>query len=174
MLESKAKILKRMAKEEQLEAEGKRDFCSYIFEKREELGISDWGLAAHAQALIIAGSETSATVLSGLTYWLCRTPDVYEKLKREVRSRFKSSEEITSTSATFPYLTAVIHETLRIYPPVPIGMPRITPKGGGMVAGVWVPGGVCVQLHLSQSFWSLEMMLMNSDDGRCPDVGSDP
>jgi cytochrome P450 len=85
VLESKRKILTRMEKEKTMEAEGKRDFCSYIFEKREELKITDWSLAAHSQALIIAGSETSATVLSGLTYWLCRTPDVYETLKREVR-----------------------------------------------------------------------------------------
>ena len=122
----------------------RRDFSSYLLEKRDELGISDWSLAGYAQTLIMAGSETTATAFCGLTYYLCRTPEVYEKLKEEVRNRFKSADEITSHSATFSYLTAIIHEILRIYPPVPIGLPRVTPKGGAMVAGVSVPGGVSV------------------------------
>lgn len=136
--QSKAKLLARMDKGD-LE---RRDFCSYLLEKKEELELTDWNLAGYAQTLIIAGSETTATLFCGLTYYLCRTPEVYEKLKDEVRGRFKTADEITSHSATFPYLTAVIHETLRIYPPVPIALPRITPKGGAMVAGVFVPEGV--------------------------------
>jgi cytochrome P450 len=142
--QSKAKLLARMEKGE-LE---RRDFCSYLLEKKEALGLNDWNLAGYAQTLVIAGSETTATLLCGLTYYLCRTPEVYEKLKDEVRGRFKSTDEITSHTATFPYLTAVINETFRIYPPVPIAMPRITPKGGAMVAGVFVPEGVG-RLHLS-------------------------
>jgi hypothetical protein len=137
--QSKAKLLVRMEKGD-LE---RRDFFSYILEQIEELGLTDSNLVGYAQTLIIAGSETTATLLCGLTYYLCRTPEVYEKLKNEVRSRFKTTDEITGHSATFPYLTAVIHETFRIYPPVPIAMPRITPKGGAMVAGVFVPEGVC-------------------------------
>lgn len=139
--QSKAKILQRMQKEESGALE-RRDFCSYIFEKREELRITDWEMAAHSNALIVAGSETTATILSGMTYWLCRTPDVYEKLKREIRGKFKRSEEVDSLSATLPYMNAVINETLRIYPPISIGMPRVTPPGGEMIGGVFVPGGV--------------------------------
>jgi hypothetical protein len=75
-------------------------------------------------------------------------------------------------SAVFPYLTAVIHETLRIFPPVPIGMPRITPKGGGMVAGVWVPGGVGAISFLPISGCGLgRWMLTMTDYGRRPHVG---
>ncbi|KAH8786726.1 cytochrome P450 [Hyaloscypha sp. PMI_1271] len=142
--QSKAKLLVRMEKGD-LE---RRDFFSYILEQIEELGLTDSNLVGYAQTLIIAGSETTATLLCGLTYYLCRTPEVYEKLKNEVRSRFKTTDEITGHSATFPYLTAVIHETFRIYPPVPIAMPRITPKGGAMVAGVFVPEGTIVGVHL--------------------------
>jgi cytochrome P450 len=57
-------------------------------------------------------------------------------------ARYKSSSEITSLTATFPYLTAVIQEALRMYPPVPFGMPRVVPKGGETVDGLSVPGGV--------------------------------
>jgi len=145
--QSKAKILARMEKGD-LE---RRDFCSYLFENKEELGLTDWNLAGYANVLIMAGSETSAALLSGLTYYLCRTREVYKKLKDEVRGRFKTTDEITSQRATFPYLTAVIQEALRIYPPSPIAAPRITPKAGGMVAGVFVPGGTTVGVNM----WSV-------------------
>lgn len=136
--QSKAKILHRIEKGDHV----RRDFCSYIFEKKEELKLTEWNLAGYAQVFIVAGSETSATTLTALAYYLCRTPRVYQKLKDDVRRRFQTSDQITSLGATFPYLTAVIQETLRIYPPVPVGVPRITPKGGAMVAGVFVPEGV--------------------------------
>lgn len=139
---SKAKILARMER-----GSDRKDFVSYIFAKKDELKITDWEMAAHSNALIVAGSETSATLLSGLTYYLCRTPSVYAKLKEEIRSNFKSTEEINSQTATLPYLTAAINETFRIYPPIPIGMPRLTPSGGDEVAGHFVPGGVSTPSH---------------------------
>ncbi|KAE9366697.1 cytochrome P450 [Stipitochalara longipes BDJ] len=140
---SRDKVLARMERGEM----ERRDFCSYLFDKKEEFEFNDWNLAGYASTLIMAGSETTATAFCGLTYYLCRTPEVYEKLKDEVRGRFKTADEITSHNATFPYLTAVIHEALRIYPPVPIAMPRVTPKGGAMVAGVFVPEGAVVGVH---------------------------
>jgi len=68
MMQSKAKIEARLAR-----GEGERkDFCSYIFELRDEMMLNDWHMAAYSSALIIAGSETTATTLGFLTYWLCK------------------------------------------------------------------------------------------------------
>ncbi|RDW86029.1 cytochrome P450-6 [Coleophoma crateriformis] len=140
--QSKAKIIKRRDRGEK----DRKDFCSYLFEIQKEMKQSDWELTANSQALIIAGSETVATTLSAMTHWLCKIPRAYLKLKEEVRSRFNSASEITSQSATFPYLTAVIHETLRIVPPVSHATPRTTPKGGKTVGGVFVPRGTSVSV----------------------------
>jgi cytochrome P450 len=118
---------------------------SYILAKRDELRITDWEMAAHSNALIVAGSETSATVLSGLHYYLLNNPDTYQKLKEEVRGRFQSVAEVDAKSIErLPYLTACIEETFRIYPPIPIAMPRVTPKGGCEIAGRYVPEGVSI------------------------------
>lgn len=136
--ESKNKILKRAA-----EVTDRKDFVSYILAKRRELGITDWEMAAHSNALIVAGSETSATTLSGLFYYLTNNPRVYAKLKAEVRTAFSQPEDVTAqAAATLPYLTACIDETFRIYPPIPIAMPRVVPDGGCTIAGHYVPGGV--------------------------------
>lgn len=157
VMQSKAKLLARMEKSANL---SRQDFCSYLIEKKDELGLSDWELAGYANTLIIAGSETTATLFCGLTYYLCRNTEVYGRLKEEVRRRFKSADEITSHSATFPYLTAVINEAFRIYPPVPIALPRVTPRGGAMVAGVFVPEGV----GLASPHPSLRLALKLTDD----------
>ena len=69
------------------------------------------------------------------------------KLRREVRSKFKSDSEITLTSVLeLKYLLACLDEALRLYPPVPIGPPRTVPaaSGGVTIAGHVVPGGTDV------------------------------
>ena len=68
-----------------------------------------------------------------------------ERLVDEIRSSFKSGEEITPSSVTrLPYTTAVLEETMRIYPPVPKVGPRVTPKGGAVVCGKYIPENVSI------------------------------
>jgi cytochrome P450 len=98
----------------------------------------------NASVLVLAGSETSATTMAGAIYFLCRHPNVLAKVNAEVRSAFASSSEITTVSVgKLEYLEAVIHETMRIYTPVPNVPQRTPPKGGAMAAGKFVPEGVC-------------------------------
>ncbi|KAK3348217.1 cytochrome P450 [Neurospora tetraspora] len=121
------------------------DFLEGLLQKREEWGMDMERLAANASLLIIAGSETTATLLSGATYLLLKHPEAMKKLIEEVRSTFKSEEEITLSSVgSLEYMLACINEAMRLYPPVPIGMPRVVPKGGAKVAGTFVPEGTVV------------------------------
>lgn len=109
--------------------------------------LSDDEILGNAAALLIAGSETTATLLAGLTYLLCKHPEALRKLQQEVRSKFKSDSEITMTSVLgLKYLLACLDEALRLYPPVPIGPLRTVPKesGGVTIAGNLVPGGTDV------------------------------
>jgi hypothetical protein len=89
----------------------------------------------------IAGSETTATSLGTLTYYLCKNPEKLAKLKEEVRTSFKSNDEINGIStAKLPYLVACIKEGLRIFPPSTYGLPRIS--HGVVIDGHYVPNGV--------------------------------
>ncbi|KAH7141623.1 cytochrome P450 [Dactylonectria macrodidyma] len=102
--------------------------------------ISQEEMTAHASTLVIAGGETVATFLAGMTYFLLKTPIAYRKLRDEIRGRYRSLDEITATSAAqLPYLQAAISEGLRIYPPGSQEFPRICP--GAIVDGHWVPEG---------------------------------
>lgn len=93
--------------------------------------------------VIVAGSETTATALSGITNNLVKYPQVRAKLVTEIRDRFPREEEITmAATKNLQYLNAVISEGLRMCTPTPGGMPRITPPGGGSVCGRWLPENV--------------------------------
>lgn len=47
-------------------------------------------------------------------------------------------------TARLVYLNAVLEETMRLFPPSPVGPPRVGPPGGEPVDGTFVPGGVYV------------------------------
>ena len=100
-------------------------------------------IGANAGVLVVAGSETTATLLSGVTFLLLKNPGALEKLAQEVRSTFSSESEITLLSVgKLNYMLACLDEALRLYPPVSIGFPRQVPKGGVTIAGEFLPEGV--------------------------------
>jgi cytochrome P450 len=100
---------------------------------------------ANSSILIMAGSETSATLLSGLVYHLLHNPIWLAKLQDEVRTAFTEEAQITFTSTSqLKLMTAIIQETFRVYPPVAGSMPRIVPKEGALVAGTFIPGNTTI------------------------------
>ncbi|KAF1948786.1 cytochrome P450, partial [Byssothecium circinans] len=95
------------------------DLISMI--KRDEEGIKGITLAelhATASVLIIAGSETTVSVLSGTTNYLVKTPQKLATLTSEVRSSFGNEGGMSITALKdLPYLNAVIQEGLRLCNP---------------------------------------------------------
>lgn len=91
----------------------------------------------------IAGSETTATACSTASYYLLKNREKLARLQQEIRSAFKSYEEINGNSTqSLQYLNAVALEAMRIYPPLPFALPRVVPPGGDIVDGHWLPEGV--------------------------------
>ena len=123
------------------------DFLTRILENREEDQISNVQIAAHASDFVTAGSETTATCLSCITYYLVRDPSIMSKLRTEIRTAFSSYDQINATS-TIPlkYLYAVALEGMRIYAPLPFALPRVVPEGGDTVDGHFLPAGVFLPL----------------------------
>ncbi|KAL9617345.1 MAG: hypothetical protein Q9160_007875 [Pyrenula sp. 1 TL-2023] len=121
------------------------DLVETILRKKDELGITDDAILGNSAALLIAGSETTATLLAGMTYILCNHPEALKKLTEEIRSSFRSDHEITMISVLdLKYLLACLDEAMRYYPPVPIGPLRTVPKPGVTIADEFVPEGTDV------------------------------
>ncbi|PVI00442.1 cytochrome P450 monooxygenase-like protein [Periconia macrospinosa] len=130
----------------------RKDFMSYILthSATPSKGMTRPEIDRNSAILIIAGSETSATLLSGALFHLLRNPSWLAKLTDEIRSTFASDADITftSTASKLPILNAVIMETFRLYPPVPAFLPRCTEKGGegARVCGKYIPPGTIVNI----------------------------
>ncbi|CAN8095797.1 unnamed protein product [Discula destructiva] len=136
------KLMKRM------ELGGERpDLIEGLLLKKNELNLSLDELQANCSTLIIAGSETTASLLSGITYLLGTHPHALAKLAKEVRTSFKTEDDIDLISVgKLNYMLACLDEALRLYPPAPLGLPRTVPKGGANIAGRYVPEDTQVSL----------------------------
>ncbi|KAG2414727.1 hypothetical protein HFD88_003919 [Aspergillus terreus] len=95
-----------------------------------DLPLSQGGLEANLGLLTMAGSETSATSLS-----------------EEITTAFQSESDIChDTVKHLPYLTAVIREALRLYPPTPVGLPRRVVSKGNFEEDLFIPNNMVVYI----------------------------
>jgi cytochrome P450 len=138
---SKKQVQARVAR--QLEI-GRQDFFSNLLSDKAENKSEEW-LIAQANVLDIAGSDTTATALTTILYFLSKSPISLSRLQAEIRESFTAKGDMMSEALQgLPYLGAVIDEGLRIFPPTAFGLPRISP--GALVDGYMVPAGVCSPL----------------------------
>ncbi|KAH8689456.1 putative cytochrome P450 monooxygenase [Talaromyces proteolyticus] len=144
---SKDKLSRRIA----LDTD-RRDFVHHMLKGSQEAigpgGLTFEEMTSQGTLLLVAGSETTATLLSGMLYYLLKHPSAMTRLTTEIRSSFTSSTEIHVQNVTpLPYLHAVIEESLRMYPPVPNVLPRKAPAPGVVVCGQFVPPGTSLGMH---------------------------
>ncbi|KAF2769213.1 putative P450 monooxygenase [Teratosphaeria nubilosa] len=96
-------------------------------------------LQADARLIIVAGSDTTAATFAYLFYHLARDPQQVKKLREELTPLAQgqwSDKDIRQAQL----LNGAINEALRLHPPVPSGLSRLTPREGMQVGAQWVPG----------------------------------
>ena len=131
------------------------DLMSHVIKHNDKGNMSVEEIKATFNLVIIAGSETTATVLSGVTNHLVQNPTVLQRLQSEVRKAFNTKEDITfSALRELSYLNAVLEEGLRMCPPVPASLSRVVPAGGDTVCGQFLPENVSSPFHTDPSNYS--------------------
>ncbi|KAI0028043.1 high nitrogen upregulated cytochrome P450 monooxygenase 2 [Vararia minispora EC-137] len=82
---------------------------------------------------IIAGSDTTSTVLTSVVYFLCKHHDAYKRLQEEIAETFLLEEDPVDSArlGKMTWLNACINEAMRLLPPVPSGSQRTVPVGAG-------------------------------------------
>ncbi|MGW4530401.1 cytochrome P450 [Nocardia sp. NPDC004340] len=135
---------------------GGTDLLALLLDTRYEDGdaITDADLREQLRTLLVAGHETTATALVWALYRLHREPDTLARLRAELSAA--GTDPDPAELMKLPYLDAVCQETLRLHPPVPIVLRRLTGDftllGKPLVAGDTM--GVSVHLlHTDPAVW---------------------
>jgi cytochrome P450 len=82
------------------------------------VGMSVEELQETCVSLVAGGSETTATLLSGVVYYILKNQRILGHLVKEIRTAFPTEDEINMSSVRdLEYEPAVLQEALRIFPP---------------------------------------------------------
>ncbi len=105
-----------------------RDVVSVIVRARDEQGeaLSDEQVLAHINILLVAGHETTTTLVSWMLWLLATHPEEHARLAEELDG-LVAPGEVASVEAlrAMKRLDAFMRETGRLYPPV-INVPRVS------------------------------------------------
>lgn len=105
-------------------------------------------IEANATLLILASSEITATLLSGLIFLLLSYPISLANVQQDIRTAFSTPAGMTfAAEAELVYADACIKEALRMYPPAPSAIHSLE---GNAICGRWGPGNVCSALSLAK------------------------
>lgn len=158
----------RMAekKQQQRSDEGKKDFLSTVLEFEGDAKEGIGSITQHNAVIIIlemflAGSETTSVSIEWAMTELLRNPETMKKAKAELNEvigphRLVEEKDIEQLK----YLQAVVKETLRLHPPVPLLLPRRALEDATYM-GYHIPKGTQIFVNV----WAI---------GRDPDVWADP
>ncbi|CAF3361543.1 unnamed protein product, partial [Rotaria sp. Silwood2] len=87
----------------------------------EEQKFTDEEVSDEAITFVLAGHETTATLMTWILYNLVTNPDVYQQCQNEVDSVLNENKELTAaTISLLTYTEAVLKETLRYHQPAPV------------------------------------------------------
>ncbi|XP_031377040.1 cytochrome P450 71A9-like isoform X2 [Punica granatum] len=109
-----------------------QDIIDFLLQLRQDnksssLDITTDRIKAIIMNIFIGGTDTNAATLEWAMTALRNHPGVMTRLQEETRALFGHKDFISEDDLpSLPYLTAVVKETLRLYPPVPLLLPRQT------------------------------------------------
>ncbi|GAB1600268.1 cytochrome P450 27C1-like [Argonauta hians] len=95
--------------------------------------------------LFLAGLDTASNSLGFAIYLLASNPHVQQKLYEEISCKLQGQPCQSSHLSNMPYLKAVVKESMRLYPVIPIGA-RITTEDM-VLAGYHIPKGTCLMIN---------------------------
>lgn len=105
-------------------------------------------LTAEAQTLTAAGSLTTANTLDATIYYLLSNPTCLACLRRELDVAIPNPKMIPSSAELekLPYLTAVVHEALRLGKGVPHRLARVSPDVSYRYDDWVIPRGAAISM----------------------------
>jgi cytochrome P450 len=108
----------RIVQDRRARPQGGRDLVSLLLAARDEggSGMDDRQLRDELVTLFVAGNDTTAVAMTWLWYVLDAYPEVDSKVRAELHDVLAGRAPTFSDLAKLTYTTAVIQETMRLYP----------------------------------------------------------
>ncbi|KAG8992293.1 hypothetical protein FRB95_005541 [Tulasnella sp. JGI-2019a] len=103
----------------------------------------DQTISMSASTLLSAGSDTTTGALSALVYAMLLHPDVQARAQAELDHIFGDQLPTVAGRDSTPYLNAIMAETFRWSPPVPVDVPHSV-KQDDVYNGYFIPAGTRV------------------------------
>ncbi len=123
------KIVYDIIKERRLNRQTKyNDLLDMLLNAKDDQGnsMSDAQIRDEVVTIFTAGHETTANLLTWTIYLLLTQPDSLEKVQDEILSQVNSDNICDLNLNGFPFLRAVLNESLRLKPPIGLIMRKIT------------------------------------------------
>lgn len=156
-------VEKGLAKRPQLLTEKRDESQRYLFIDELVRQTTDkYQIRSELLNILLAGRDTTASLLSNVWWTISKRPDVYAKLREEVDA-LNGERPTFEQIKDMKYLKAVLNESLRIHPVVPLNSRQavedtVLPRGGGPDgrAPIFIPKGQVVT-------WSVYSMHRRKD-----------
>ncbi|KAF7309055.1 Cytochrome P450 [Mycena kentingensis (nom. inval.)] len=137
--------------------------------KLQNEAINPASLTAEIITLLVAGSDTTRNTLLAAIFYIAQNPSVQKGLQSELDMYIPGSSSTLSSFGEvelLPYLGACINETLRLFAPVGMGLPRTIPASGISICGEHIAPGVTVgvpiySLHRNTEVWGPDAEVFN-------------
>ncbi|KAF5255867.1 hypothetical protein FOXYS1_13690 [Fusarium oxysporum] len=123
---------------------------------------SDESLKDQLLTFLAAGHETTSSAITWACYLLTKHPEYQAKLREEVRNGLPEdlaanpTVDLAGILELLPYLNGIMHETLRLYPTVPLTMrqairdtrigDQFIPEGTDIMVSIWY-------INRSEAIW---------------------
>jgi len=160
--------------------ETREDLLSYLLAGKNQQNrepLTDEEIIAESISFIVGGSDTTSSTMTNIFDFVARDHTVQQRLVDEVNATFPGHMEADWVPSNgdlinMPFLNAVMREVMRARPTSSTGLERVTPLGGKIIAGTFIPGGVSCSLS-RQSCSSFARVDKKTDDRKHANLWSD-
>ncbi|RDA92498.1 hypothetical protein CP533_6475 [Ophiocordyceps camponoti-saundersi (nom. inval.)] len=131
---------------------------------------------------VFGGSDTTSIAMQSFIYHMIRHPFAYQRVRDEIddaQAQGRCQDTIISfeDARKLSYLTACIKETLRVFGPFALSLPRVAGKQGVSINGRVFPAGTILSInpwveHLSKENWGEDVKEFNPDRWFAPGIGA--
>ncbi|XAR72858.1 hypothetical protein NMG60_11019636 [Bertholletia excelsa] len=146
------------------EIKGEQDFIDVMLSLMEEKrlpGNVDTVIKATSLSMILGSNDTTVIVLTWAIALLLNNRHVLSRAQDELDIHVGKHRQVEESHLKhLVYLQAIVKETLRLYPPLPLSLPHVATEDCS-VAGFYIPAGT----HVLVNLWKLQ---------RDPNVWSNP